>query len=108
MGCPCALKCEDHVGIFVVTCQGGDEMSRNFADDNDDYNSLLVKSLSDRLVEAFAEKLHEDVRTKLWPYAPNENYTTEELFKLKYQGIRPAFGYPTRRTTVRNRKCGDC
>ena len=56
---------------------------------------VITKILADRIAEAFAERLHERVRQEFWGFAENENLTKEELFKLKYQGIRPAFGYPS-------------
>ena len=61
----------------------------------DDYKRMLVQTLSDRLAEATAEKLHEDVRKKLWGYAPDENLSVKDLHNEKYQGIRPAVGYPS-------------
>ncbi|PKM93468.1 MAG: methionine synthase [Firmicutes bacterium HGW-Firmicutes-1] len=86
----------DYIGCFAVTAGiGVNEIISKYTIDDDDYNALLVKSLSDRLAEAFAEKLHEMVRQDIWGYANNENLTTEELLKAKYQGIRPAFGYPS-------------
>ena len=61
----------------------------------DDYKRMLAQTLSDRLAEATAEKLHEDVRKKLWGYAPDENLSVKDLHNEKYQGIRPAVGYPS-------------
>jgi 5-methyltetrahydrofolate--homocysteine methyltransferase len=61
---------------------------------HDDYRAILLASLTDRLAEAFAERLHEEVRTTLWGYAPNEHATMDELLQERYQGIRPAPGYP--------------
>jgi len=61
---------------------------------HDDYNSIMVKALADRLAEAFAEKMHEEVRKSFWAYAPDERFSNEELIKEKYTGIRPAPGYP--------------
>lgn len=86
----------DYIGGFVVTAGiGVDEMVASFHKEFDDYGSLMVKVLADRLAEAFAEKLHHDVRKELWAYAPEENLSLEELLQAKYQGIRPAFGYPS-------------
>ncbi len=84
----------EFVGIFAVTIQGAEEISTQFQLQEDDYNALLVKSLADRLAEATSEWLHEQVRKHYWGYAPQENFTVEELRKVPYQGIRPAIGYP--------------
>ncbi len=82
------------IGMFAVTVQGAEEISAQFQSQGDDYNVLLVKSLADRLAEATSEWLHEQVRKHYWGYAPQENFTVEELRKVPYQGIRPAVGYP--------------
>ncbi len=85
----------DFIGAFAVTSGLGIEKYINrFEADNDDYNSILLKALADRLAEAFAEYLHHEVRTKLWAYSPNEHLSNDELIKEKYSGIRPAPGYP--------------
>ena len=85
----------DYVGMFAVTAGlGGEKKEQQFLDAHDDYNAILFKSLADRLAEAFAECLHHRVRTDLWGYAASEALTSEELIKEKYQGIRPAPGYP--------------
>jgi len=85
----------DFIGAFAVTSGIGIEKYINqFEADNDDYNSILLKALADRLAEAFAEYLHHEVRTNLWAYSPNENLSNDELIKEKYSGIRPAPGYP--------------
>ncbi len=84
----------DFIGIFAVTVQGAEEISAKFQSQGDDYKALLVKSLADRLAEATSEWLHEQVRKYYWGYAPEENFTVEELRKIPYQGIRPAIGYP--------------
>jgi 5-methyltetrahydrofolate--homocysteine methyltransferase len=85
----------DHIGGFVVTAgHGARELAARFAAEHDDYNSILVKALADRLAEAFAERLHQRVRTEFWGYAANEKLTNEELIREKYVGIRPAPGYP--------------
>ena len=86
---------QDYFGGFAVTTGiGCDEMVAKFEADYDDYNSIMAKALADRLAEAFAEKLHELVRKEYWGYAKTEILTSEDLIKEKYQGIRPAPGYP--------------
>lgn len=86
---------KDYIGGFVVTSGVGiDEHVARFEADHDDYNSILLKALADRLAEAFAEFLHAKVRREIWGYAPNEALDNESLIKEKYQGIRPAPGYP--------------
>jgi 5-methyltetrahydrofolate--homocysteine methyltransferase len=86
---------DDYVGVFAVTAGlGVEKKEKQFLDAHDDYSAILFKSLADRLAEAFAECLHQRVRTDLWGYAPNESLSNEELIKEKYQGIRPAPGYP--------------
>jgi 5-methyltetrahydrofolate--homocysteine methyltransferase len=84
----------DYLGAFAVSIHGAEELARTFEMDHDDYNAILVKALADRLAEAFAEKLHQDVRRDHWGYAPNEALSSTELIKEKYDGIRPAPGYP--------------
>jgi 5-methyltetrahydrofolate--homocysteine methyltransferase len=71
-----------------------EEHIERFEKDHDDYNSILLKALADRLAEAFAEKLHEIVRKDLWGYAKNEELSNSDLIKEEYTGIRPAPGYP--------------
>ena len=86
---------EDYIGGFVVTTGLGiDAHIERFEKDHDDYNSILLKALADRLAEAFAECLHAHVRKEYWGYAPNEQLNAEEIIKEKYRGIRPAPGYP--------------
>ncbi|HEY3336648.1 MAG TPA: methionine synthase [Candidatus Limnocylindrales bacterium] len=86
---------EDFVGAFAVTAgHGVDELVREFEAAHDDYNAILTKALADRLAEAFAERLHERVRRELWGYAPDEALGNEDLIRERYQGIRPAPGYP--------------
>ena len=70
------------------------KLANQFAKQNDDYNSIMIKALADRLAEAFAEYLHQEVRTKYWYYAPSENLSNDALIKEQYKGIRPAPGYP--------------
>ncbi len=85
----------DYVGGFVVTSGlGAEEIAKEYEAQQDDYNAILVKALADRLAEAFAEKMHELVRTEHWGYAAAEALSNEELIKERYQGIRPAPGYP--------------
>ena len=85
----------DHVGVFAVTAGiGADKRAAAFEAAQDDYNAIMLKALADRLAEAFAECLHQRVRTDLWGYAPHEGLSNEELIAEKYQGIRPAPGYP--------------
>jgi 5-methyltetrahydrofolate--homocysteine methyltransferase len=85
----------DYVGGFAVTAgHGVEELVAKFEADNDDYSAILAKALADRLAEAFAERLHEVVRRKLWGYAPDEALSNPDLIAERYQGIRPAPGYP--------------
>ncbi|MBC54128.1 MAG: methionine synthase [Gammaproteobacteria bacterium] len=85
----------DYIGAFAVTAGiGAQALAERYAAENNDYNSLMVKALADRLAEAFAEHLHERVRTEYWGYAPDEKLDGEALIKEKYRGIRPAPGYP--------------
>ncbi|MBC7376086.1 MAG: cobalamin B12-binding domain-containing protein, partial [Burkholderiaceae bacterium] len=86
---------QDYAGLFAVTTGiGAEAKDKYFMDDHDDYSSIMLKAIADRLAEAFAECLHQRVRTDLWGYAPHENFSIEELIAEKYQGIRPAPGYP--------------
>ena len=86
---------EDYIGMFAVTTGIGiEKLVEKFEKEHDDYNSIMVKALADRLAEAFAEHLHELVRKEYWGYASDEKFSTEELVKEKYVGIRPAPGYP--------------
>jgi len=85
----------DHIGAFVVTAGlGEEEISTRFKLANDDYSSILIKALADRLAEAFAERLHERVRKEFWGYATTEALHPADLIAEKYRGIRPAPGYP--------------
>jgi 5-methyltetrahydrofolate--homocysteine methyltransferase len=85
----------DYVGAFAVcTGFGVDELAAEFEAANDDYNAILVKALADRLAEAFAEHMHERVRTEFWGYVTDETLDNDALIKEGYQGIRPAPGYP--------------
>ena len=85
----------DYIGAFVVTAGVEDEaIARRFEHANDDYSSILVKALGDRLAEAFAEAMHARVRRELWGHAPDETFAPEDLSAEPYRGIRPAPGYP--------------
>ncbi|WP_211461234.1 methionine synthase [Collimonas silvisoli] len=85
----------DYIGLFAVTSGIGiEKYEKRFEDAHDDYSSIMLKSLADRLAEAFAEYMHERVRKDLWGYVPDENLSNEALIKESYSGIRPAPGYP--------------
>ena len=85
----------DYIGAFCVTAGfGTTELAQQYEDANDDYNAIMVKALADRLAEAYAEYLHEQVRRKHWGYAAEERLDNEALIKESYKGIRPAPGYP--------------
>lgn len=86
---------QDYIGGFAVTTGiGAEELARQYQDNGDDYNSIMVKALADRLAEAFAEQMHQRVRKEFWGYDRDENLDNEELIKEQYKGIRPAPGYP--------------
>ncbi|MBE7175848.1 MAG: methionine synthase [Mucilaginibacter polytrichastri] len=86
---------QDHFGGFVVTAGVGlDELAAEYEARHDDYSSIMIKAIADRLAEAFAEKMHEEVRKTHWGYAKDEQLDSTELIREKYQGIRPAPGYP--------------
>ncbi|MDZ7592651.1 MAG: methionine synthase [Rubrivivax sp.] len=86
---------DDYIGLFAVTAGiGVEKKEKQFTDDHDDYSAIMLKALADRLAEAFAERLHQRVRTELWAYAPDEGLDTEALIAERYRGIRPAPGYP--------------
>jgi 5-methyltetrahydrofolate--homocysteine methyltransferase len=92
---PKETNIEDYIGAFCVsTGFGTAELAAEFEKHHDDYNSIMIKALADRLAEAFAEYLHEKVRKEYWGYAVNEKFTNEDLIKESYKGIRPAPGYP--------------
>ncbi|SEL13040.1 methionine synthase (B12-dependent) [Aquimarina amphilecti] len=92
---PKESRIQDYMGCFcVATGFGTKELAEAFEADLDDYNSIMIKALADRLAEAFAEYLHEKVRKEDWGYASKEELTNEELIKESYKGIRPAPGYP--------------
>ena len=86
---------DDYMGGFIVTAGiEAEKLANDYDANHDDYNSIMMKALADRLAEAFAERMHEIVRKDLWGYAPDEALDNEALIKEKYQGIRPAPGYP--------------
>ncbi len=92
---PVASGVKDYIGGFVVTAGAQDDkISKRFAQANDDYGSILVKALADRIAEAFAERMHERVRREFWGYAANETLTNDQRIDEAYAGIRPAPGYP--------------
>lgn len=86
---------EDFIGMFAVACFGAEELSKKYEEELDDYKSIMTKALADRLAEAFAEELHERVRKDLWGYSATEAMGAEDLHRIKYEGIRPAPGYPS-------------
>lgn len=92
--CPKEENKPDYMGAFAVTIQGIEPHIKAFEEAHDDYNKIMLQALADRLAEAFAEYLHEQVRKIHWGYAANEQYENNDLIREKYQGIRPAPGYP--------------
>ena len=92
---PKSTGISDYVGLFCVsTGFGVEEKAKDYENAQDDYNSIMVKALGDRLAEAFAEYLHEKVRKEIWGYSVSEKLSNEDLIKESYEGIRPAPGYP--------------
>lgn len=87
-------KPQDYIGAFTVSISGIEPHIERYLKDYDDYHKIMLQALSDRLVESFAEWLHYQVRKEHWGYAPDENLNLEDIIKEKYQGIRPAPGYP--------------
>ncbi|XP_036936285.1 methionine synthase [Acanthopagrus latus] len=85
----------DYVGVFAVGVFGAEELSQHFLAQGDDYSSIMVKALADRLAEAFAEELHARVRKELWGYSSDEALQASDLHRVRYLGIRPAAGYPS-------------
>jgi len=86
----------DYLGFFA--CSAGfkqEEVCKQYVEDGDDYNNMMVKTLTDRLAEALSEQLHEEVRKETWGYAPDEDLTAAQCLNVQYQGIRPAPGYPS-------------
>jgi 5-methyltetrahydrofolate--homocysteine methyltransferase len=99
---------EDYVGAFAVTAGlGVADKIEEFKAALDDYSAILLESLADRLAEAFAERLHERVRTEFWGYAPDEHLDSDALIKERYDGIRPAPGYPACPDHTEKRKLWD-
>ncbi len=92
---PAGSGVDDYIGGFCVTTgHGVAELAAKFESEHDDYSSIMLKALADRLAEAFAEHLHRLVRTELWGYAQDEQLSNEDLIRERYRGIRPAPGYP--------------
>ena len=89
-------KKNDYIGAFAVAAGFGiEERIKQFENDHDDYSAIMLKALADRFAEAFAERLHERIRTEFWGYTPDESFDNEHLIKESYKGIRPAPGYPS-------------
>ncbi|TRY59423.1 hypothetical protein DNTS_004322 [Danionella cerebrum] len=86
---------KDYLGMFAVAIYGAEEMSMSFQEQGDDYSSIMIKALADRLAEAFAEELHSRVRRDLWGYSKDEDTGVHDLLRVHYQGVRPAPGYPS-------------
>ena len=92
---PKEINKTDYCGAFAVTAGIGiEKWMAQYKADHDDYKAIMLEALADRLAEAFAELLHEKVRKEYWAYAPNEILSWDDIFKARYQGIRPAMGYP--------------
>jgi len=92
---PEKFNVEDYIGAFVVSAGSGvEEIAKKYEKDHDDYSSIMIKAIADRLAEATAEYLHELIRKEYWGYDKKESFSNDELIKEKYQGIRPAPGYP--------------
>ncbi|XP_037677746.1 methionine synthase isoform X2 [Choloepus didactylus] len=92
---PLGSGVRDYLGLFSVACFGVEELSAAYEEECDDYSSIMVKALGDRLAEAFAEELHERVRKELWAYCGSEQLDVADLRRIRYKGIRPAPGYPS-------------
>ena len=98
---------KDYMGMFAVSCFGCDELVKKYESENDDFSKIMAQALADRFVEAFAEYLHREIRVNMWGYAADEQLNEADLLKVKYDGIRPAPGYPsqpdhTEKTTMWN------
>ena len=92
---PKETEVPDYMGAFAVTTGlGAEKLSAGFEEDHDDYNAIMTKALADRLAEAFAERMHQQVRRQFWGYAADEDLDNERLIREEYVGIRPAPGYP--------------
>jgi 5-methyltetrahydrofolate--homocysteine methyltransferase len=85
----------DYLGMFAVSCFGTEALVAKYKAENDPHREIQAQALADRIVEAFAEAVHKEIRTKLWGYAQEESMDTKDLLKIKYDGIRPAPGYPS-------------
>jgi 5-methyltetrahydrofolate--homocysteine methyltransferase len=85
----------DYLGMFAVSCFGTEELVKQFKSANDPHREIQAQALADRIVEAFAEYVHKQIRTEIWGYAKDEVMDTKDLLKIKYDGIRPAPGYPS-------------
>ena len=81
--------------MFAVSCFGCEGLVKMYESENDDYSKIMAQALADRFVEAFAEYLHRVIRIEMWGYAPDEQLNEADLLKIKYDGIRPAPGYPS-------------
>ncbi|GAA6076193.1 methionine synthase, partial [Tachysurus ichikawai] len=92
---PLESRVQDYVGLFTVAVFGAEKLSQDFERQGDDYSSIMVKALADRLAEAFAEELHARVRREFWGYIEEGGLLASDLHKLRYSGIRPAPGYPS-------------
>jgi 5-methyltetrahydrofolate--homocysteine methyltransferase len=92
---PVESKLNDYIGMFAVGVFGCDKLVIKYEAENDDYKKIMAQALADRFAEAFAEVLHRDMRRKDWGYAKDESLDSSDLLKIKYQGIRPAPGYPS-------------
>merc|ERR1712228_805038 len=86
---------KDHLGMFAVSCFGCDALVERYMKENDDYSKIMSQALADRFVESFAEYLHRVIRTDMWGYAKDEKLDEADLLKIKYDGTRPAPGYPS-------------
>jgi len=105
---PKTLAGHDYIGGFIVTAGlGVSEYALSLKEHGDDYGSLMVKLVADRLAEAFTEWLHQQIRKEYWGFSPDENLSKEDLFKMNYEGIRPAFGYPSLRDHTEKEKLFD-
>jgi 5-methyltetrahydrofolate--homocysteine methyltransferase len=91
---PTEANYQDFIGAFAVTIKGIEPHLKRFDAEHDDYNKILLQALADRLAEAYTEFLHEKVRKEYWGYVSAENLSNEDLIRERYQGIRPAPGYP--------------
>ncbi len=91
---PASTGKADYIGLFAVSCQGVEKKEAQLLAQHDDYGAIMLKALADRLAEAFAERLHQRVRTEFWGYAADERLSNEQLIAEQYRGIRPAPGYP--------------